>query len=128
MLNNQKLLDGLTKIRDCSKIDAANGYKAGKVTERIVKEVESIYKKNMELIQLFASKDEKGMLLPGKVPGEFEFTVDKRKEFEKEKEKVETTQFVIQANRIDFAAVHDCHLTPAEITALCEAGILTEPQ
>jgi hypothetical protein len=125
-LKNQNLLRAVQKIRNSDKMDFESAYRAGRITERLAVEQERAHNKNLELIEKYGKKDENGKLIqvPGKGYGEFEFEVDKKVLYEKEMESIALTEFVIKANRISSGTLKDCGLTPAEIVALDDAGIL----
>jgi len=127
MLTSEVLQDALRKIANSDKINFKSAYDAGKVISQIANELNKAHEKNMELVKLYAQKDDKGNIIPGKVPGEFEFLPNKKEEYNKEMKKLSETEFVVKAQKIDFNTLKDCALTPMEIHILVEDGIVTSP-
>lgn len=129
ILRNRNILSGISKIRDCDRIEPASAYRAGRVTESIASQQQKANDQNMRLLKEYAKKDQFGNLvpIPNNPDGGFEFPEGNKQKFEIELKKLSDTEFVVSAKKIEFVTIEACKLTPAEITALVDAGILTEP-
>lgn len=130
-LRDENLQTALDKIRHSTKLDQVSAYRAGKVTQNIASQQDKAHDKNMELVKKWAKKDEKGELIHTMVPGsgvKFEFEDGQKEKYEEEMGKIAETQFVVKSNKIDFTTLRECQLTPAEIIALEENGLITEPE
>lgn len=109
-------------------MDTVSAYRAGRVTEGIVSNLQKAHEKNLEVLKKWVKKDERGHFVP--VPnsvGEFEFPDGNKEKYEAELKSLEDTEFVVKANKIEFQTLKDCNLSPAEIMALDEAELITEP-
>lgn len=127
ILRNKDLLVGLDKIRECTRIDPVAGYRAGRVTEKMVQEQKKANNENIKLLKVYAEKDKDGNLIPAQ-DGYFRFaTTELKEKYEVEFNKFTDTPFSIAAEKIDFSTLKECQLSPAEITALVDSGIVTEP-
>lgn len=127
-LQNRSLIRAVEKIRDCDKIEKSAAYRAGRVTEKIASEIRIAHEKNIEILKKWAKLDDRGHLVP--IPnsdGEFEFDTGKKEQYEAELRPLANTEFVVKANKIELSDISNCHLTPSEIVALVDTGILTEP-
>lgn len=128
ILRNKNLLSGLDKIRNSTRIGFEPAYRAGRVTESIASEQTKANDKNIELLKKYAKKDERGHFVPvSNSDGELEFSEGNREKYEEELKPLADTAFVIKAKQIEHTSIKDCGLTPSEIIALVDSGIMTEP-
>lgn len=126
-LKNRSLQSGLDKIRNSTKLDEISAYRAGMVTEKIAQEQDKAHQLNMKLLKKWAKKDDRGHLVPIPNSDEFDFNEGDKEKYVAELTPLAETEFVVKAAKIEFSTIKGCDLTPSEIVALVDTGILTEP-
>lgn len=127
ILQNRNLQSALDKIRHSTKIEFESAYRAGRVTERVGSEQNKAHETNIELLKKYAKKDDRGHIIPIPNCDDFEFEPQNKEKYVTELKALADTEFVVKAEKIDYLTIKACELTTAEIIALVDAGIISEP-